>query len=230
VDPTQSNEPYCSHCGYNLTGLVDSSKCPECGRPLVDVLARRSMLPTGKRYQSKTRIFGWPLISIAMGPGPEGMRGVARGIVAIGDIAIGGLAFGGMAIGVIAIGGMALGLTAIGGLGIGLLAAMGGGAIGGLAFGGGALGVIAQGGLAIGVIADGGTNGRGGNGVPHLGYIVRDAPVGQANPFVEWHWLLGSSPGHMTLAFWILGLILILAAISALILLAGWLATGREDA
>lgn len=26
-------EPFCIHCGYNLTGLPDDYRCPECGRP-----------------------------------------------------------------------------------------------------------------------------------------------------------------------------------------------------
>ncbi len=26
-------EPFCIHCGYNLTGLPDNHRCPECGRP-----------------------------------------------------------------------------------------------------------------------------------------------------------------------------------------------------
>jgi hypothetical protein len=25
-------EPFCIHCGYDLTGLVDGGKCPECGK------------------------------------------------------------------------------------------------------------------------------------------------------------------------------------------------------
>lgn len=25
-------EPFCIHCGYNLTGLPDGHRCPECGR------------------------------------------------------------------------------------------------------------------------------------------------------------------------------------------------------
>lgn len=26
-------EPFCIHCGYNLSGLPDDYRCPECGRP-----------------------------------------------------------------------------------------------------------------------------------------------------------------------------------------------------
>ena len=26
-------EPFCIHCGYNLTSLPDNYRCPECGRP-----------------------------------------------------------------------------------------------------------------------------------------------------------------------------------------------------
>lgn len=27
------SEPFCIHCGYNLSGLPDNHRCPECGRP-----------------------------------------------------------------------------------------------------------------------------------------------------------------------------------------------------
>ena len=28
-----AQEPFCIHCGYDLTGLPDHHTCPECGRP-----------------------------------------------------------------------------------------------------------------------------------------------------------------------------------------------------
>ena len=58
-------EPYCGACGQRLTGLVDSSKCPECGRPIVDVVTRAGKL--GNRYRSQATLFGLPLLDIAFG-------------------------------------------------------------------------------------------------------------------------------------------------------------------
>jgi predicted RNA-binding Zn-ribbon protein involved in translation (DUF1610 family) len=61
VRPELKNEPYCGNCGYRLTVATESSKCPECGRPLVEVLTRNSQAPMmGKRYRSKATLFGWP--------------------------------------------------------------------------------------------------------------------------------------------------------------------------
>jgi tRNA A-37 threonylcarbamoyl transferase component Bud32 len=111
----------------------------------------------GYEYRSKTTVFGWPLVHIATGIDPmTGKKRIAKGIIAVGDMAIGVLAFGGASIGVFSIGGAAIGLFSFGGLSIGLLIALGGGAIGGLAVGGGAIGVIAVGGGAVGYYATGG--------------------------------------------------------------------------
>jgi hypothetical protein len=99
-----------------------------------------------------------PFYDVAIGPdlGRGELRGHAKGVIAVGDVATGLLAIGGLARGAVAVGGLALGLLSVGGLSIGLLAAVGGGAIGGLALGGGALGGVAVGGAALGYYACGG--------------------------------------------------------------------------
>lgn len=109
------------------------------------------------RRHSDYIYLGMPLWSIAMGPDLERgeMRGHAKGVLAIGDIATGVIAVGGLARGFIAIGGCAIGVVAIGGLAIGALA-FGGLAVGLAAIGGLALGWAAVGGGAVGYYAAGG--------------------------------------------------------------------------
>lgn len=149
-------EPYCRNCKYVLTGLTESSKCPECGKPLVDVLERGPMAMGGRRYRSSIELFGLPLLDVAYGPYDDQRIGRARGIIAMGDIATGVLAMGGIARGFVAIGGLALGIISLGGMSVGLLVALGGLAFGGLANGGMAVGGVAHGGMAAGYIAHGG--------------------------------------------------------------------------
>ena len=117
----EPGEPYCGECGYTLTGATDSSKCPECGRPLVDVLMRPMLdSGTGKRFRSKARIFGMPVIDIALGPRGSESMGRAKGFIAIGNIATGVLAIGGQARGVVEVGGLAMGGVSMGGMSLGL--------------------------------------------------------------------------------------------------------------
>ena len=111
----------------------------------------------GVRRRSDYEYLGLPLWSVAVGPDLEKgeIRGHAKGILAVGDMATGFVAIGGLARGGIAIGGLAVGLIALGGFALGGLA-LGGLAIGILAFGGGAAGWVAVGGAAAGVYAVGG--------------------------------------------------------------------------
>jgi hypothetical protein len=103
------------------------------------------------RYSSSARLLGLPLIDVRIGRQESGgVRGVARGWIAMGDVAIGILfSVGGVALGGIALGGIAAGLLPLGGLAIGVVA-LGGLALGVCAVGGGAFGLYAAlGGLAV---------------------------------------------------------------------------------
>lgn len=154
--------PFCAACGHDLTGATASAACPECGRPLVEVLARRTprhlRRKSVRRYESSTRVLGMPLVAIATGPDEKGVFGHARGFFAFGDVATGVFAFGGVARGVVAFGGLSLGLCTLGGCSLSLLASFGGLSVAllGSAVGGCAIGMLANGGLAIGGLAQGG--------------------------------------------------------------------------
>lgn len=112
----------------------------------------------GIRRRSRRQLFGWPIWEIAVGPDTESgeMRGHARAVIAIGDLASGVLAIGGLARGIVAVGGLAIGAVTLAGMSVGLLAAVGGVAAGSLAVGGAVFGYVAIGGLALGYYACGG--------------------------------------------------------------------------
>lgn len=112
----------------------------------------------GVRRRATRRVAGWPLWEIAVGPDMETgeVRGHARAVFAVGDLATGIVAVGGFARGIVAIGGLALGVFGLAGFSVGLLVAVGGVAAGSAAFGGAAFGYVAVGGLAAGYYACGG--------------------------------------------------------------------------
>ena len=112
----------------------------------------------GIRRRASWGIGDIPFYDIAVGPDLSRgqMRGHARGVIAIGDIATGFVALGGISRGVIAFGGLAAGLLSFGGVSVGILGAIGGLAIGSLALGGAAVGGVAVGGGAVGYYACGG--------------------------------------------------------------------------
>ncbi|MCA9295762.1 MAG: hypothetical protein KC983_04580 [Phycisphaerales bacterium] len=148
-------KPYCGACGHDLTGCTDSSKCPECGEPIIDVLVRTTG-QIGRRYQTDATLFGWPIVSIAIGATATERSGHARGIIAIGDKATGGIALGGRARGIVACGGLSLGCFSLGGMSLGLITSWGGCSIGGFSSGGLTIGGASSGGCAIGWLATGG--------------------------------------------------------------------------
>jgi hypothetical protein len=72
-------------------------------------------------YKSPISLFGLPLVHVAIGPpeGSPGVRGIAKGWIAVGDIAFGVVfALGGLAIGGLSVGGLSVGVLALAGLSI----------------------------------------------------------------------------------------------------------------
>ena len=119
----------------------------------------------GYAYDSKARLWGLPLVSIRfrLYGHPMRTRDVARGVFAIGNIAVGLVSFGLISAGLLSLGLISAGLLSIGCLAFGL-AALGPVAAGLLAFGPVALGLWYAGGvtalggkIAVGVAAVGDT-------------------------------------------------------------------------
>ena len=233
-DPGEPGEPYCGNCGYVLTGCTEASKCPECGKPLVEVLMRPQMkLGGGKRYRSKIQLWGMPLVSIASGPSGNESSGHAKGFIAIGDVATGVVALGGRAQGGVAIGGMATGLFSIGGMSIGLINAFGGMTIGGFATGGWAMGGFAQGGGAVGFGAQGGMA---------IGYFARAGGAfgvhrispGANDPaavsfFDRFSWFFANGLSGSDIMGAMAGSVLVTLTVAAVLLLIAWMAYARAD-
>jgi hypothetical protein len=112
-------------------------------------------------YRTKTTLFGWPLLHVAIGVNPAtGRKRSARAIIAVGTAPRGIIAFGDEAVGVIACGifgygvvsfsVIAVGIFACGSVAVGLVIAMGGMAFAPLAMGGLAFGWFANGAMAWG--------------------------------------------------------------------------------
>ncbi|MPZ36447.1 MAG: zinc-ribbon domain-containing protein [Rhizobiales bacterium] len=145
----------CPDCGREVSD--QATACPGCGRPLqergpaIAVSGGWSAPPLYLyEYRSQTTLFGLPLVHIFFGPVWLAGFKPARGIIAIGNIAIGFAAFGGVAMGFLAFGGISLGLVCVGGVALALGLGAGGIATGYWALGGIAIGVYALGGLGIG--------------------------------------------------------------------------------
>lgn len=143
----------CPECGREVSDAALA--CPACGRPL-RAEAVRSVSTDGRfgawyEYRSERTLFGLPLVHIVYGPtGRTGLR-PARGILAVGNIAIGVVAFGGIAVGAIACGGLCLGVLCLGGIALGLGFGLGGIATGYIALGGIAIGAFVLGGVQAGM-------------------------------------------------------------------------------
>ena len=111
----------------------------------VDSLAR---YVRGYQYTSKTKIAGIPLVCIRLSR-RMGKEGVAKGIIAVGNVAIGVLSFGCFSVGIVSVGAAAAGVAALGAAALGILV-LGAFAVGIFALGSAAVGIYAFGASAVG--------------------------------------------------------------------------------
>ena len=78
---------------------------------------------TDFEYRSKEDINGWPLIHINIGTDPDtGRPRVAKGVVAIGNIAFGVVSIGAVAFGVVTLAAFGLGIVSLASVAIGIIA------------------------------------------------------------------------------------------------------------
>ncbi len=219
--------------------------CPECGRPLVEVLVRDSsqlIKLMGKHYTSKATLFGMPAICVALGIGDDGKPAHARGWIAIGGRATGVIAVGGMARGVVAVGGLSVGVFTFSGVSLGLLGAFSGVAISpfGLAFGGVAIGLIAVGGVAIGGVTAAGVcigwYAWGPPGACTAKYLFRSGAAAAVDPdaaamYGRLTWLFGRNLATATVRpmYWLPGVGSLVALLLALPALFVWHRHGDDD-
>jgi transcriptional regulator with XRE-family HTH domain len=142
--------------GMSIDQLVGLEAVGERHDPWEEPVHRTGARSYGIFYEyiSPVKVFNLPLVHIRLGYGPQ----VAKGIVAIGNLAVGVVAIGSCSLGVISLGGLCLGLLlALGGVSFGLIA-LGGLAVGGFAVGGCAVGqwLAAGGGAFSNYLAIGG--------------------------------------------------------------------------
>lgn len=176
-----------------------------------EVLARRGLsLGGSKRWQSKTRLFGLPLVALAFGgldPGAARGRG-ARGWIAVGDLAVSPFfAFGGVAVAPIALGGVTVGLLSL--------------SLAGVAVGALALGSIAFGAVALGIVAVGWKGAAGVTAIAHDSALGNQARAGEANSQAARDWFTQqwfTEPSQVFFA--LLPLVILLAIVVPLSLMA----------
>lgn len=97
-------------------------------------------------YESNWRFLGLPLLHVHTGSDSRGRPSLARGWIAVGDLAVGFFAIGGLAFGPVAIGGISAGVISLGGAAAGLVVLAGVG-----------IGYWVAAGVGLGIYAFGGT-------------------------------------------------------------------------
>lgn len=150
--------------GVSLDYLARESR-PEASPPPTDLeeqVKELSRYVRGYSYDSPTRLWGLPLVSIRLSRHTFGRDSVAKGIIAIGNVAVGVVALGCFSVGLLSVGAFAVGVLALAALAFGIVS-LGALSVGLLAFGTCAIGIYSCGvavigrEIAVGVSASGRT-------------------------------------------------------------------------
>jgi transcriptional regulator with XRE-family HTH domain len=132
-----------NYFGVSLDSLLKEEQEPGVPKDTVKTEYVNLIPRMHYEYVSKRKLFGIPLVHVNIGWGMN----KAKGILAIGNIAVGVLSFGLLSMGLFAFGAFALGLVVFAAIGLG-----------GITFGGVAAGIVAVGGVAAGILSIGGVS------------------------------------------------------------------------
>jgi len=88
----------CRDCQHEVS--VQAKACPNCGAPRP---AKEKWNGWGFEYKSKKKFLGLPLLHISFKYSPDGMPGLAKGIISIGQFGIGIINISQFGVGVISI-------------------------------------------------------------------------------------------------------------------------------
>lgn len=145
-------------------------------------------------YRSERLWADLPVVHVSIGGRQADGRyrlGRARGVIALGDVAIGLVAVGGIAIGVFGVGGVAIGLVALGGVAVGFVA-VGAVSVGLLAVGAVAVGLTAVGTVKAALVG-GLAKGETAAGAGQSGTTSSHPPTSRPRPSAGAAWRFGRS-------------------------------------
>lgn len=124
------NFPACPHCGQ---ALDSGGRCRLCG---ITAPSSQETPSGGFEWKTRAALFGIPLVHVAFGRDPGGRRKVAKGVIAVGQIAFGLITVAQCGVGILfALGQFVLGPIAVGQIAFGVIAGIGQVSVGFLAVG-----------------------------------------------------------------------------------------------
>lgn len=95
----------CRDCKHQVS--EEACSCPGCGAPFP---ARDKWDGWGFEFKSQAKLFGWPLLHISFKYKPNRLPVPAKGVIAIGQVAVGAVTISQFGVGIISISQFAIGV------------------------------------------------------------------------------------------------------------------------